>query len=409
MVEGANWKGDKSTYTNNGLGLRVNNTQTTHAGKVYTRDYVIDYTSFENDDLMVFAEGNGQPEYEQKHVYAGSEMIEQFTDKGNWERTLYVHEDVMGSTRYYTKASGQSFAELTYDAWGMPQSPNKLLNNDHGNYVFATFTGHIYDTTLDIYFAEARFYDANNRTWLAMDPIKDGGNWYQYCYGDPINYFDPDGEVGIIIAGYAGALMTGAAVGDVVGGAAGATYSFIVEVTDEEEGIDWHKVGADTVHYASVGENIGVSVVINPVGAAWGIGSQFIADTITMSYTDTKPSLDMYGSAALGGSIANALTGNPDIDPQVAAAIGSAISAAIGDTLEARNGVAEHSGQEIAIDTVWAAVYGYSTSFIASGVDPTKNPICSADFLSTALSGYNLGIYNVFKINTGLFDTYKKP
>ena len=100
---------------------------------MYARDYVIDYTSFENDDLMVFAEGNGQLEYEQKHVYAGSERIEQFTDKGNWERTLYVHEDVMGNTRYYTKANGQSFAELTYDAWGMPESPNKLLNNDHGN------------------------------------------------------------------------------------------------------------------------------------------------------------------------------------------------------------------------------------------------------------------------------------
>ena len=196
MVEGTNWKGDKSAYTYNGLGLRVNDTQTTHAGKVYTRDYVIDYTSFENDDLMVFAEGNGQLEYEQKHVYAGSERIEQFTDKGNWERTLYVHEDVMGSTRHYTKASGQSFAELTYDAWGMPQSPNKLLNNDHGNYVSATFTGHSYDTTLDIYFAEARFYDANNRTWLAMDPIKDGGNWYQYCSSNPATYYDPTGQAG---------------------------------------------------------------------------------------------------------------------------------------------------------------------------------------------------------------------
>ena len=99
----------------------------------------------------------------------------------------------MGNTRYYTKANGQSFAELTYDAWGMPESPNKLLNNDHGNYVFATFTGHIYDTTLDIYFAEARFYDANNRTWLAMDPIKDGLNWYQYCYNNPTTYWDPLG------------------------------------------------------------------------------------------------------------------------------------------------------------------------------------------------------------------------
>lgn len=197
LVEGTNWKGDKSAYTYNGLGLRVNNLVTTHAGKTYDRDYVIDYTSPENDDLYVYAMGNGQLEYEQRHVYAGSERLEQITEKGNggWERTLYVHEDVMGNTRYYTKATGQTFAELQYDAWGQPVSPNKLVNNDHGNYVFATFTGHIYDPVLDIYFAEARFYDSTNRTWMAMDPIKDGLNWYQYTYSNPIIYFDPNGNM----------------------------------------------------------------------------------------------------------------------------------------------------------------------------------------------------------------------
>ena len=195
LVEGTNWKGDTSAYTYNGLGLRVNNLVTTHAGQTYDRDYVIDYTSPENDDLYVYAMGNGQLEYEQRHVYAGSERIEQITEKGNggWERTLYVHEDVMGNTRYYTKSNGQNFAELQYDAWGQPVSPNKLVNNDHGNYVFATFTGHIYDTTLDIYFAEARFYDATNRTWMAMDPIKDGLNWYQYCLSNPTTNWDPTG------------------------------------------------------------------------------------------------------------------------------------------------------------------------------------------------------------------------
>ena len=133
----------------------------------------------------------------QREVYAGSERIEQFTDRSNggYERLLYVHEDLQGNTRYYTKDNGQSFAELTYDAWGMPESPNKLLNNDHGNYVYATYTGHIFDTTLDIYFAEARFYDAQTRQWLAMDPIKDGGNWYQYCYSNPLRYWDPLGEM----------------------------------------------------------------------------------------------------------------------------------------------------------------------------------------------------------------------
>ena len=47
LVEGTNWKGDKSSYTYNGLGVRINNTQTSHSGSVYSRDYVIDYTSLE--------------------------------------------------------------------------------------------------------------------------------------------------------------------------------------------------------------------------------------------------------------------------------------------------------------------------------------------------------------------------
>ena len=151
---------------------------------------------------MIFAEGNGQLDYVQREVYAGSERIEQFTDRSNsgYERTLYVHEDVQGNTRYYTKTNGNSFAELTYDAWGMPVSPNKLLNNDHGNYVYATYTGHIFDTMLDIYFAEARFYNAQTRTWLDMDPIKDGGNWYQYCFSNPLRYWDPTGLVPVAAA-----------------------------------------------------------------------------------------------------------------------------------------------------------------------------------------------------------------
>lgn len=202
LVKGTNWKGDKSAYTYNALFVRINNTQTSHSGSVYNRDYVIDYTSLERDDLMIYAEGDGQLDYVQREVYADSERIEQFTDRSNggYERTLYVHEDVQGNTRYYTKTNGNSFAELTYDAWGMPVSPNKFLNNDHGNYVYATYTGHIFDTTLDIYFAEARFYDAQTRTWLAMDPIKDGGNWYQYCFSNPLRYWDPTGLMGELVA-----------------------------------------------------------------------------------------------------------------------------------------------------------------------------------------------------------------
>lgn len=99
----------------------------------------------------------------------------------------------MGNTRYYTKDNGQSFAELEYDVWGAITSPSKLVNNDNGNFAAAVFTGHPYDTVLDIYFAEARFYDAKYRQWMASDPIKESLNWYWYANGNPATYWDPTG------------------------------------------------------------------------------------------------------------------------------------------------------------------------------------------------------------------------
>ncbi len=36
---------------------------------------------------------------------------------------------------------------------------------------------------------------------MAMDPMKDGGNWYQYVYSNPIAYMDPDGLFAIVIGG----------------------------------------------------------------------------------------------------------------------------------------------------------------------------------------------------------------
>jgi len=68
-----------------------------------------------------------------------------------------------------------------------------LLNNDNGVFITAIFTGHIYDTVLDIYFAEARFYDAKNRQWLSSDPMKDGLNWYLYVGANPATFVDSTG------------------------------------------------------------------------------------------------------------------------------------------------------------------------------------------------------------------------
>ena len=308
LVKGINWKSDVSEYTYNGLGLRVNNLVTTHANKTYDRDYVIDYTSPENDDLYVYALGNGQLEYEQRHVYAGSERLEQITEKGNggWERTLYVHEDVMGNTRYYTKATGQSFAELEYDAWGQPVSPNKLVNNDHGNYVFATFTGHIYDTTLDIYFAEARFYDAANRQWLAMDPVKDGLNWYRYTDDNPTTYWDPYGNFPVH-------LVVGAVTGAVIGGV--GTY---LEYANSNR-------LADKKMLVNIAVNTAIGAVTGTV-VALGLGTTGVAG-VAADVVSTATAVGILGGTSAGAIVSGA-TGGSIMNGAAGAAVAAVASAA---------------------------------------------------------------------------------
>ena len=190
-----NRNGDTSNFVYNALFKRTENNQVMHSGNTYNRSYVIDYTSpEENNDLMVFSEGN----YIQQHVYRAGERLMQLTDTspGNGagiERKLYVHEDVLGTTKYFTKATGQVFEELSYDAWGLPTSSNKLLNNDNGTFIAANFTGHPFDALSGLYFAEARFYDPSTRGFISLDPAKDRLNWYVYCADNPATYADPTG------------------------------------------------------------------------------------------------------------------------------------------------------------------------------------------------------------------------
>jgi len=48
---------------------------------------------------------------------------------------------------------------------------------------------------LGVYYAKARMYDADNRRFMAIDPVKDGLNWYAYCENNPIKYVDPTGKM----------------------------------------------------------------------------------------------------------------------------------------------------------------------------------------------------------------------
>ena len=63
------------------------------------------------------------------------------------------------------------------------------------------YTGHEYDAVLGMYYAKARFYDAGNRRFISMDPVKgtqtDPISMVQYLYvkNNSLIYIDPTGEV----------------------------------------------------------------------------------------------------------------------------------------------------------------------------------------------------------------------
>lgn len=191
LEEGVTPTGESSVYVYNGLGMRVSNIQVTKdSRKPVTEEYVIDYTSGENNDLCVYSTSE-KGQYVDSYIYAGGEQLYLNTGKpGKETQTYYIHEDVMGSASYLTEEDGTVCQRIEYDVWGLPQEAKTTAKN---NILDISFTGHSYDDVLGIYFAEARFYDPESRVFISEDPIKDGDNWYQYCNSNPATYWDPTG------------------------------------------------------------------------------------------------------------------------------------------------------------------------------------------------------------------------
>jgi RHS repeat-associated protein len=228
LAAGQDAQGDVSAYTFNALFQRVNLTQTSHAGQVYSRDYVNDLVADPRDELMVFA-----ADYTQTRAYAaaGGGLVAQSTLGSNGQdRLLYALEDLRGSTVSYTRPGGQTTERVSFDPWGVITSTGKLVNNDHGSHITASFTGHEYDTTLDVYHGQARLYDPAAHAWWSIDPAHDGINWYQYSASNPTTFNDPTGQWPQIVIG----ALIGAAisigtqvVSDIVSGHASSWETYV--------------------------------------------------------------------------------------------------------------------------------------------------------------------------------------
>jgi RHS repeat-associated protein len=97
----------------------------------------------------------------------------------------------LGSVREVLDATGTLRARYDYDAWGQRTKLSGDLDADFG------FTGHLHHKETGLILTHYRAYDPRLGRWLSRDPIAENGgiNLYGYVGNNPINAFDPTGEM----------------------------------------------------------------------------------------------------------------------------------------------------------------------------------------------------------------------
>ncbi len=228
MVQGKNEQGEYSLYTYNGLGIRVGRelimTDNNHGytdfhdlapsvetgidkPEVAVESYVIDYTSPTFNTLVMEEEGG----FDYRWVYGLQRLSVKITSEGtNWwgqnvkEDILkdYLHQDRLGSTTNLTDQFGRMVGRADYNEWGEVTFKESLSISSSYRRIWPqlSYTGHDWDDVLGMYYAKARFYDADAKRFVAMDPIKGQSTdplslvSYLYCVDNPLRYVDPSGK-----------------------------------------------------------------------------------------------------------------------------------------------------------------------------------------------------------------------
>ena len=113
--------------------------------------------------------------------------------------TSFYHYDGQFSTRQLSDASGQITDTYTYDAFGLLLARSGSTEN---NYLY---TGEQYDSNVGFYYLRARYYNQANGRFLTQD-VWPGMKFepmslhkYLYCENNPMNLFDPSGNMSTLM------------------------------------------------------------------------------------------------------------------------------------------------------------------------------------------------------------------
>ena len=95
----------------------------------------------------------------------------------------FSHGDVV----QLTNAQGAVQKDYWYDGFGVEINPDQ---NDNQPFRYCS---EYWDNETESYYLRARMYNPGLSRFNQEDPIRAGLNWYTYCVGNPILYYDPSG------------------------------------------------------------------------------------------------------------------------------------------------------------------------------------------------------------------------
>jgi RHS repeat-associated protein len=154
------------------------------------------------DKLNPVAELDGSGTVVSRFIYASKPNVPDYMIKGG--NTYRIVSDHLGSPRLVIDvATGTTVQRIDYDSYG------KITVDTNSGFQPFGFAGGLYDPDTQLTRFGSRDYDAFAGRWTAKDTILFAGlssNLYEYTFGDPVNFIDPNGEgIGgaIVIAGIA--------------------------------------------------------------------------------------------------------------------------------------------------------------------------------------------------------------
>jgi len=136
-----------------------------------------------------------------RYVLSGDLLAGRITTTYNSDTTVtveksYYHLDHLNSTKCVTDDTadgGELEVMYEYRAFGEQLKRLDANGEDTDDKAKYSYSGKELDDGTNLYYFNARYYDATIGRFINVDPIQDGMNWYVYCGNNPLCFIDPTG------------------------------------------------------------------------------------------------------------------------------------------------------------------------------------------------------------------------